>query len=113
MKYGDMVKLTIDRDKYAKHGVYKGMIGMLTDAEIRDTEFFVTFSHRYFQDNEDCYISVFVGDLEIFEDGKYTDEQILKDLPKQNPKWWCKVEEGYIINLLGEKKNKIPYDYNS
>ena len=26
---------------------------------------------------------------------------------------WCKVEDGYIINLKGEKKNKIPFDYES
>ena len=51
---------------------------------------------------------MYVGDIETVEDGHYTDEIILKDLPKQNPKWWCKVENGYIINLLGEKKNKIP-----
>ena len=24
-----------------------------------------------------------------------------------------KVEDGYIINLLGERKNKEPYKYNS
>ena len=35
------------------------------------------------------------------------------DLPLNNPKCWCKVENGYILNLLGEKKNSIPYDYNS
>ena len=47
------------------------------------------------------------------KDNKCSDKEILEDLPKQNPKWWCKVEDGYIMNLLGEKKNKIAYDYNS
>ena len=40
-------------------------------------------------------------------------EFILNDLPQNNPKWWCKVEDGYILNLLGEKKNKEPYKYHS
>jgi len=113
MKYGDMVIVVKDKKEYKDKGVHKGMIGMLTDAEIRDTEFFVIFSSRYSKDNSDIYIPMYVGDIETFKEGNYTDEQILKDLPKNNPKWWCKVENGYIINLLGEKKNKIPYDYNS
>jgi len=37
----------------------------------------------------------------------------LEDLPGNDPNWWCKVEDGYITNLKGERKNKIPYDYNS
>ena len=41
------------------------------------------------------------------------DEDILEDLPAHNPDWWCRVEDGYILNLKGERKNKIPYDYNS
>ena len=113
MKYGDMVKVLVEKDKYAKNYVHKDMIGMLTDAEIRDNEYMVIFSYKYSPENEDIYIPIFVGDLEMVKDGHYTDDMILKDLPKQNPKWWCKVENGYIINLLGEKKNKIPYDYNS
>ena len=40
-------------------------------------------------------------------------EDILEDLPDHDPAWWCKVEDGYILNLKGERKNKIPYDYNS
>ena len=113
MKYGDMVKVLVEKDEYAKNHVHKGMIGMLTDPEIWDTEYMVIFSYKYSPDNEDIYIPMFVGDIETVEEGDYSDEQILKDLPKQNPKWWCKVEDGYIINLLGEKKNKIPYDYKS
>ena len=113
MKYGDMVKVLVEKEEYAKQHVHKGMIGMLTDPEIRDTEYMVIFSYRNSPDKEDIYIPIFVGDIETVENSNYTDEQILQDLPKQNPKWWCKVEDGYILNLLGEKKNKIPYDYNS
>ena len=54
-----------------------------------------------------------ISDLEFVEDGKCPDEDILDALPKNNPKWWCKVEYGYITNLIGEKKNKVPYDYDS
>lgn len=113
MKYGDMVKVLVEKEKYAKQNVHKGMVGMLTDPEIRYNEYMVIFSYRYSPDEEDIYIPIFIGDIETIEDGNYTDEQILQDLPKQNPKWWCKVEDGFILNLLGEKKNKIPYDYDS
>ena len=113
MQYGDMVKVVIEKKDYSKNNVHKDMIGMLSDAEIRNNCFMVIFSYKYSPDNEDIYIPIFVGDLEVTEKGNYTDKQILADLPKQNPKWWCKVENGYILNLLGEKKNKIPYDYNS
>ena len=44
---------------------------------------------------------------------KITDKDILNSLPANNPAWWCKVENGYILNLLGQKKNKIPYDYST
>lgn len=33
--------------------------------------------------------------------------------PLKYKDWWCKVEDGYIVNLKGEKKNKTPYDYDS
>lgn len=113
MKYGDMVRVLVEKEEYAKQYVHKGMIGMLTDPEIRGTEYMVIFSSQYSPDEEDIYIPIFIGDIETIEDGGYTDEHILRDLPKNNPKWWCKVEEGYILNLLGERKNKIPYDYDS
>lgn len=113
MKYGDMVKVLVEKDEYAKNYVHKGMVGMLTDPEIRDNEYMVVFSYRYSPKEEDIYIPIFVGDLETVKDGMASDKEILEELPKKNPKWWCKVENGYILNLLGEKKNKIPYDYNS
>ena len=74
--------------------------------------FFVIFdNHSDSKWYKDCIIKI--EDLQFVEDGNVKDEEILEALPKQNPKWWCKVEDGYIINLLGEKKNKIPYDYKS
>lgn len=113
LKYGDIVKVITQKAKYAKHNVNKGTIGMLTDPEIRNNEFMVIFSHKYSPINEDIYIPISIEDLKTINDGHYTDEMILKDLPNQDKRWWCKVENGYILNLLGEKKNKIPYNYNS
>ena len=56
---------------------------------------------------------VYVGDIETYRDSEISDDVILKDLPSNDPSWWCKVEDGYIFNLKGERKNKIPYDYRS
>ena len=109
MKYGDRVRVIKRKKEYENAGVKVGMIGMLTDPEIRQNEYMVIFS----SEEDDIYIPIYVGDLCVETDGGYTDDMILKDLPKRNPKWWCKVEDGYIMNLLGEKKNKTPYDYNS
>lgn len=112
MKYMDKVKVISEKELYQKNNISVGEIGTIINAEIRENDFYVIFDNK---DEFDWYkyCEINVEDLELVEDNKYTDEQILQDLPKQNPKWWCKVEDGYILNLLGEKKNKIPYDYNS
>ncbi|MCM1042586.1 MAG: hypothetical protein NC350_00005 [Corallococcus sp.] len=72
-----------------------------------------TFEVEFFDLKDDFAIEAFVGDLEVTQEAPVTDEEILEDLPKHDPRWWCKVENGYILNLKGERKNKIPYDYNS
>lgn len=112
MKYMDKVKVISEKEIYKKNNISIGEIGTIINAEIRENDFYVVFDNKNEYDWYK-YCEIYVGDLELVEDSKYTDEQILQDLPKQNPKWWCKVEDGYILNLLGEKKNKIPYDYNS
>ena len=43
MKCGDMEKVLVEKEEYAKNHVHKGMIGMLTDSEIWDTEIMVIF----------------------------------------------------------------------
>ena len=112
MKYLDKVKLIKKRNEYADNNVSVGEIGTIFEAEIRDNSFFVIFDNKSeYKWYKDCIIKI--QDLELVEEGNVTDEEILETLPKNNPKWWCKVENGYIMNLLGEKKNKIPYDYNS
>ena len=74
-----------------------------------------TFECELFEVDEEIYpiLSVNVSDLEVIQQSDITDKDILEDLPNQDPHWWCKVEDGYIMNLLGERKNKIPYDYDS
>ncbi len=109
MKFMDKVRVLKD---YLNSNVKKGEIGTIFDAEIRDNCFNVIFDNHNIYDWYK-YAVVKIEDLQVVEDGKATDKQILEGLPLNNPKWWCKVESGYILNLLGEKKNKIPYDYNS
>ncbi len=62
---------------------------------------------------DDISIPIKIKDLELLEESDITDNDLLEAIPKNDPSWWCKVENGYIINLLGEKKNKTPYNYNS
>ena len=97
---------------YIKEGINKGEVGTIWFPEIREDEFYVQFDTGN-QKNWYKYCSIKIKDLEFVKDGGCTDEEILEELPKNDPRWWCKVEDGYIVNLLGEKKNKIPYDYKS
>ena len=111
MKFLDEVRVI--NNNYLNDGVKKGDIGTIIFSWITyiGNCFEVVFSDSTGKDYAD--ILIYVGDLELVEDHGLTDEDILADLPLNNPKCWCKVEDGYIINLLGERKNKIPYDYNS
>ena len=111
MKYFDKVKLLIDRKEYNDEGIYKGSIGIIFDAEIRDNCFHVAFPGKELW--VDITIPVQIKDLELVSSGNLSDEMILEGLPKNNPDWWCKVEDGFILNLKGERKNKTPYDYDS
>ena len=62
---------------------------------------------------DDIFLPIKIEYLELVKDNNTSDDLILEEIPKNNPKWWCKVEYGFITNLLGEKKNQTPYDYNS
>ena len=106
--YDDVIVIN---DKYENIGINKGSHGAIVLAEIRDNCFEVEF----FDLQKDVYElqCINVADLEVTHESAVTDEHILDELPSRDKHWWCKVENGYIINLLGEKKNKIPYDYNS
>jgi len=112
MKYLDKVKVIKDKEIYKKCNINQGMIGTIIDAEIRDNCFHVIFVDKNMI-NDDIFLPIKIEDLELVKDNNTSDDLILEAIPKNNPKWWCKVEDGFISNLLGEKKNKIPYDYNS
>ena len=110
MKYLDKVRVI--SNKYEKDGIFKGDVGHILSAEIRNNTF------DFYRENpltkaDDLCSAIFVGDLELVESAGATDEDILEALSGHNPDWWCRVEDGYILNLKGERKNKIPYDYNS
>ncbi len=126
MKLYDKVKVINDCDYYNKQGIFKGRTGRINFAEIRNNCFHVVFIDERFEDKnfewtdenmptmkDDIFLEMKIEDLEVVEESNATDEDILNDIPNNNPEWWCKVENGFIMNLLGEKKNKIPYDYKS
>ncbi len=124
MKLLDDVKVI--NDNYIKDGITKDMIGTIIDADIRWNSFYVCFQDQRVYDKEfmsveenifklngDICIGIKIEDLELIKDNRCDDEKIYNSLPEAHKNWWCKVEDGYILNLKGEKKNKIPYDYES
>ena len=92
--------------------IYNGEIGIIWFPEIREDCFYVQFDTND-PKNWYKYAEIKIKDLELVKDGECTDEELLEELPKNNSEWWCKVKDGFIMNLKGDKKNKIPYDYNS
>ena len=111
MKYFDKVKVLRDDENYSKAGIHAGDVGIIWFAEIRDNCFMVLFETDSEMDWCDT-TSIKITDLEVIENGNATDDEIKEDLPSDQP-WWCIVEDGFIKNLKGEKKNKIAYDYDS
>ena len=107
MKYLDSVKIITD--KYKDKGILFGCKGVIISAPIRNNSFEVEVLNV-----KEVETFVFgIEELEVEKESNVTDDDILEDLPQNDPRWWCKVEDGYILNLLGEKKNKEPYKYNS
>ena len=120
MKLFDKVKVLADAEEYAREEVYKGMVGTIIDAEIRGRSFHVIFTdptpfteETMYSIKPDILCVIDIKDLEVVEESDCTDEYLLENLPNQDIRWFCKVEDGFIINLLGEKLNKVPYDYDS
>lgn len=109
MKWLDEVKVLTDN--YQKYGVEKGAVGTIIFAWLRNDKYEVVFSRPDGTDYADLLIHV--KHLQVVKSSDITDQDILQDLPLHDPGWWCKVEDGYILNLKGERKNKIPYDYES
>ena len=110
MKYFDRVRVI--SDDYEEYGIKRGDEGHILLPEIRYGAFEF---HR--EDPvigmDDASAAVKVKDLELVIDYHATDEMILDALPLKNPAWPCKTENGFIVNLLGEKVNKTAYDYYS
>lgn len=105
MKYLDEIEVITDN--YEKFGIPKGAKGTIIMPEIRN---------QCFECELDCSVEIFpikIKDLKVISESQIEDSIILNDLPTNEPKWWCKVEDGYIINLLGERKNKEQYNYDS
>lgn len=129
MKFLDKVKVVNLKKSYEKENIKLNEVGVIWEAEIRDNSFYVMFdnnSDEKFYNNFDekfdnekkdksffKYCIINIEDLELVEEGLADDNTILDALPQNNPNWWCKVEDGYILNLLGERKNKEPYKYNT
>ena len=123
MKLFDEVKVINDKERYKEYNIHKGMVGTIIDAEIRFNAFQVIFTDpktkqpNFDWENEkwedDIVEYIDIEDLEVVKESDVTDEFILKSLPEKYPNWWCKVENGYIVNLQGGKLNKVPFDYNS
>ena len=126
MKIYDKVKIINLKDKYINKGITSESIGTIILPEIRDNSFYVVFIDSKFtnpdfvitddsQDEllDDIFCDISIEDLELVEEGFATDKIILEELPNNDQNWWCKVENGFILNLKGEKKNKIAYDYES
>ena len=113
MKFMDRVKVLTD--KHEKDDIFKGDIVRILLPEIRGNAFGVV---KTYECGGDGWItSVNIKDLEYVEsDIDAPEDWLRRELPgieEDKDKWWCKVVDGYIVNLAGEKKNKIPYDYNS
>ncbi len=68
MKFLDCVEVIVERDCYAKHGVHKGMQGVIWLEECIDGEWDVYFSQ--YGDKEDiAEISIKEEDLKLLPDG--------------------------------------------
>ena len=116
MKLYDKVRVTVDKGKYSKEGVKKGDVGTIVQECLMFTGSKVgCFDVMFFEDGEEgeVYVSVDVCDLELVKESAFTDEELLECISDHDPSKWCKVVDGYIMNLKGEKLNKIAYKYDS
>lgn len=108
MKYLDEIKIVTD--KYENEGIPNGTRGVIIMPEIRDESFLVEIIDLDLDDETQV---IKIADMEVITESDISDEEILNSLPQKDPNWFCRVENGYIVNLKGKRKNKIPYDYKS
>ncbi len=109
MQYLDRVRLI--SDDYEQYGLHRGDEGHILNAEIRYGKF-CFYREDPVTKFDDDGVSVRIEDLELVEASGSSDEAILEDLPLHNPEWGCKVIDGFIYNLKGERLNEYAYDYH-
>lgn len=124
MKLLDEIKVV--NDNYKDNGITQGMIGTIIEADIRWNSFYVCFQDQRvynkefmkIQDNilklqKDICLGIKISDMEVVRESSVDNNEIYNNLPENHKDCWCKVENGFIVNLKDEKKNSIPYCYNS
>jgi len=124
MKLLDKVKVIKNRKEYEAENIYQGRVGTIIDAALIFNSFQVSLSNDNWDELVKLYggdacdyaygdtvIYILAEDLEVVEESDVTDEEIKKNLPNEDPHLWCKVENGYIYNLLGEIQNPEQYKY--
>ena len=124
MKLLDEIKVV--NDNYKDNGITQGMIGTIIEADIRWNSFYVCFQDQRVYDKEfmkiqdnilklqkDICLGIKISDMEVVRESSVDNNEIYNNLPENHKDCWCKVENGFIVNLKDEKKNSIPYCYNS
>ncbi len=109
MKLLDEVKVV--NDKYKENGITEGMIGTIIEVDIRWESFYVCFQDQrvydevFMQNQENIFklkndicCGIKIKDLELIKDNNATDAMIKDSLPENHKDWWCKVENGFIVN---------------
>lgn len=115
MKLLDEVRVI--NNNYEDKGVLQGMIGTIIEADIRWNSFYVCFQDQRVYDkefmkiqdnifklNKDICLGVKISDMEVVRESNIDNNDIYNNLPANHKDCWCKVEEGFIVNLKGEKK---------
>lgn len=124
MKLLDEVRVI--NNNYEDKGVLQGMIGTIIEADIRWNSFYVCFQDQRVYDkefmkiqdnifklNKDICLGVKISDMEVVRESNIDNNDIYNNLPENHKDCWCKVEDGFIVNLKGEKKNNKPYHYST
>lgn len=119
-------EIRVINNNYEDKGVLQGMIGTIIEADIRWNSFYVCFQDQRVYDkefmkiqdnvfklNEDICLGIIISDMEVVRESNIDNNDIYNNLPENHKDCWCKVEEGFIVNLKGEKKNNKPYHYST
>lgn len=112
MKMYDLVMVEKAKAYILGQGVRTKRVGKIISPEIENLSFEVAFiDDRCIE--ADVIASIKIEDLVLVEEGFANDNILLRALERKGGKTWCKVENGFIKNLVGDTKNKVAYDYES